>query len=475
MHIRLRTWCSVVLCLLATATLPAQTEHKYLDRALPSTWMEEGIDFQQTLPVDDQWWKNFNDPLLDSLIAVAVDQNYSVLMAADRIRMARANLRIQQSSYSPTLGLSGGWTRNRTSGHTGDLPKSTSQYADLALDMNWEIDVFGSIRNRVRAQRETFEATKEDYNAVMVSLAAQVASAYINLRELQQELEVVTQNAQSQLAVVRITEKRFETGLVSRLDVAQAQSVYYDTKASIPAIEAGIIQYTNALGVLMGLYPSDVREIMQTRRPLPDYIEPVGVGIPANLLLRRPDLRAAERQVNAQAAAVGASISDWWPQIFVKGSIGFASHDVDKLFNHNSLTYEIAPTLTWNFFQGTKLREATRLARAQLDETIGQFNETVLTAVQEVDNAMNAYKNSIKQIVALREVVNQGRQTLELSLDLYKQGLTPFQNVLDAQRSLLSYENELTQARGNSLLHLIQLYQALGGGWYEHNQLTSRN
>lgn len=475
MHIRLRTWCSVVLCLLAAATLSAQTEHKYLDRALPPTWMEEGIDFQQTLPVDDQWWKNFNDPLLDSLIAVAVKQNYSVLMAADRIRMARANLRIEQSNYSPTLGVNGGWTRDRSSGHTSKLPKSITQYADLTLDMNWEIDVFGSIRNRVKAQRETFEASKEEYNAVMVSLCAQVASAYINLRELQQEWEVVTKNAQSQLAVVRITEKRFETGLVSRLDVAQARSVYFDTKASIPMIEAGIIQYTNALGVLMGLYPWDVRKIMETRQPLPNYIEPVGVGIPANLLLRRPDIRSAERQVNAQAASLGASISDWWPQIFVKGSIGFASHDVDKLFNHNSLTYEIAPTLTWNFFQGTKLRQATRLARAQLDETIGQFNETVLTAVQEVDNAMSAYKNSIKQIVALREVVNQGRQTLDLSLDLYTQGLTPFQNVLDAQRSLLTYENELTQARGNSLLHLIQLYQALGGGWYEQNQSTSRN
>lgn len=475
MHIRLRTCCSVVLCLLATATLPAQTEHKYLDRALPPTWMEGGIDFQQTLPVDDQWWKNFNDPLLDSLIAVAVKQNYSVLMAADRIAMARANLRIQQSNYAPTFGINGGWTRDRTSGHTDRLPKSTTQYADVTLDMNWEIDVFGSIRNRVKAQRETFEATKEEYNAVMVSLCAQVASAYINLRELQQELQVVTQNAQSQLAVVRITEKRFETGLVSRLDVSQARSVYYDTKASIPMIEAGIIQYTNSLGVLMGLYPWDVHKIMETHRPLPSYIEPVGVGIPANLLLRRPDIRSAERQVNAQAASLGASISDWWPQIFVKGSIGFASHDVDKLFNHNSLTYEIAPTLTWNFFQGTKLRQATRLARAELDETIRQFNETVLTAVQEVDNAMSAYKNSIKQIVALREVVNQGRQTLELSLDLYTQGLTPFQNVLDAQRSLLSYENELTQARGNSLLHLIQLYQALGGGWYEQSQLTSGN
>lgn len=475
MHIRLRTWCSVVLCFLAPVTLAAQTEHKYLDRALPPTWMEEGIDFQQTLPVDDQWWKNFNDPLLDSLIAVAVKQNYSVLMAADRIAMARANLRIQQSSYAPTFGINGGWTRDRTSGHTGKLPKSTTQYADVTLDMNWEIDVFGSIRNRVKAQRETFEATKEEYNAVMVSLCAQVASAYINLRELQQELQVVTQNAQSQLAVVRITEKRFETGLVSRLDVSQALSVYYDTKASIPMIEAGIIQYTNSLGVLMGLYPWDVHKIMETHRPLPSYIEPVGVGIPANLLLRRPDIRSAERQVNAQAASLGASISDWWPQIFVKGSIGFASHDVDKLLNHNSLTYEIAPTLTWNFFQGTRLRQATRLARAELDETIRQFNETVLTAVQEVDNAMSAYKNSIKQIVALREVVNQGRQTLELSLDLYTQGLTPFQNVLDAQRSLLSYENELTQARGNSLLHLIQLYQALGGGWYEQSQLTSGN
>ena len=167
----------------------------------------------------------------------------------------------------------------------------------------------------------------------------------------------------------------------------------------------------------------------------------------------------------ALAASLGASKSDWWPKVFVKGSVGFASHDFDKLANHNSLTYEIAPTLTWNFFQGTQKIQATRLAKAQLDESIRQFNQTVLTSVQEVDNAMSSYKNSIKQIVALREVVNQGKQTLDLSLDLYKQGLTPFQNVLDAQRSLLTYQNQLTQAQGSSLLNLIQLYQSLGGGW----------
>ena len=265
MHIR--TWCYAVLCLFLPITLPAQKEHKYLDHALPEAWQENDSDFQQTLPVDDQWWKNFNDPTLDSLIEVAVKQNYSVLMAADRIAMAKANLRIQQGSYSPTLGLAAGWTRQQSSGHTSNLPQTITQYSDATLSMNWEIDVLGSIRNRVKAQKENFAASKEDYNAVMVSLCAQVASAYINLRELQQEVEVVKKNCLSQQAVVKLTEKRYETGLVSKLDVAQALSVYYDTKASLPMLEAGIIQYTNALGVLMGLYPWDVREIKDPRTP----------------------------------------------------------------------------------------------------------------------------------------------------------------------------------------------------------------
>lgn len=456
-----------MLCLLFPLTLLGQTEHKYLDHALPEAWQETDSNFQQTLPVEDNWWRNFNDPVLDSLIDVAVKQNYSVQMAADRIAMAKANLRSEQGSYAPTFGLSAGWNRQQTSGNTSSLPQTTTQYADAVLSMSWEIDVFGSIRNRVKAQKENFAASKEEYNAVMVSLCAQVATAYINLREMQQEMQVVMQNCLSQQAVVEITKKRYETGLVSKLDVAQAQSVYYSTKASLPSLEAGIIQYTNSLAILMGLYPQDVKYLMDAPRPLPDYIETVGIGIPANLLLRRPDIRSAERQVNAQAASLGASKSDWWPQVFVKGSIGFASHDIDKIANHNSLTYEIAPAISWNFFQGGKLAQATRLAKAQLDETVRQFNQTVLTSVQEVDNAMSAYKNSIKQIVALREVVNQGQQTLDLSLDLYKQGLTPFQNVLDAQRSLLSYENQLTQAKGSSLLYLIKLYQALGGGWSE--------
>lgn len=461
---KLRIGSITFLLFLSSVAFPQATS-RYLDKPLPQGWEEDTQIFQQVLPVDDQWWKAFQDPVLDSLISVAVKQNYSVLTAIDRINMAKANLRMERGNFFPTIGLNAGWTRQQSSGNTSDLPQSTQHYYDASLNMSWELDLFGSIRNRVKAQKENFAASKEEYTGTMISLCAQVASAYINLRELQQELDVVQKNCASQEAVLKITEVRYNTGLVSKLDVAQAKSVFFSTKASIPQIESGINQYITTLAILLGTYPQEVRPALTAPGTLPDYMEPIGVGLPADLLLRRPDIRSAERSVNAQAALVGASKSDWLPQVFLKGSVGYAAKDLKDLTHHKSMTYEIAPALSWTLFKGTQLVNATKLAKAQLDEAINQFNQTVLTAVQETDNAMSAYRNSIKQIVALREVRNQGQETLTLSLELYKQGLTPFQNVLDAQRSLLSYENQLVQARGYSLLQLIAMYQALGGGW----------
>lgn len=460
----IRAW-SMPLLLFLSSVAYSQTANRYLDTPLPKEWEESGEIFQQVLPVDDQWWKSFQDQTLDSLIATAVNRNYSVAMAIDRINAAKANLRIERGNFFPSVGLNAGWTRQQSSGNTSELPQSTQHYYDASLNMSWELDIFGSIRQRVKAQKENFAASKEEYTAVMVSLSAQIASAYINLRELQQELEVIQSNSASQAAVLKITEVRFNTGLASKLDVAQAKSVYYSTKASIPQLEAGINQYITTLAVLLGTYPQEVRPTLERAGTLPDYMKPIGIGLPADLLMRRPDVRSAERSVNAQAALLGASKSDWLPKVFLKGSIGYAATDFKDLTKHKSMTYEIAPTLSWTLFNGTQLVNATKLARAQLDEAVNQFNQTVLTAIQEADNAMNAYRNSIKQIVALREVCNQGQETLTLSLDLYKQGLSPFQNVLDAQRSLLTYENQLVQAQGNSLLQLIALYQALGGGW----------
>ena len=443
---------SILLLLLIPLTAIGQKEEKhnkydkYLEQKLPQDWVITDSIFQQTLPVDDQWWQRFNDPLLDSIIVLAMDNNYSVLMAMDRMRAAKYALAEAKGAWSPTFELQLGWLREQTSGHTSAEPQEVLSYSSGQVAMSWELDIFGTIRNQVKAEKANFNASREQYNATMVSLCAQVATAYFNLREMQQELVVTDRNCQMQWEMVIITQKRYDAGLVSKLDVAQALSSYYSSKSSLPSIEASIIKYMNSLGVLLGMYPEEVKGLVSTVKPLPEYIEPIGVGIPANLLMRRPDIREAEYQIAAQAATLGVTRAEYWPSVFVDGNIGFASHDFNKLFNHQSLTYEIAPTLTWKFFQGTQNLQAVRQQKALLDEYIKQFNYDVLNAVQEVDVAINAYKNSIKQIVALREVVNQGKKTYDLSVDLYKQGLSPFQNVLDAQRSLLEYENSLTEA-----------------------------
>ena len=461
---RIRLVFYVLLCL--PFAMKAQQAEKLLVRPLPDGWQEKDTLFQQVLPIDDQWWKAFEDRTLDSLINRAMEQNPNVLTAMNRMDMAKANLRIARSGYYPDLSLEAGWSRQQTSGNTGTgTPQSRNGYYDASVNMSWQVDVFGSIRQRVKAQKENFAASKEEYNATMVSLCAEVASAYFNLREAQQELDVLQRNSASQEAVVKITEVRYNTGLVSKLDVSQAKSVYYSTLASIPTVEAGIIQYMNALAVLLGMYPQDVKEALAGYQPLPDYMEPVGVGVPGQLLLRRPDVRAAERQVNAQAALLGAAKTDWLPSFFLNGSLGYASHDMRDFTKRNSATWSIAPSMSWTIFNGGERVNNIRLQRIQLDEIINQFNNVVLTAVQEVDNAMSAYKNAIKQIVACREMLYQGQEAFNLSLDLYKQGLTPFQNVLDTQRSLLTYENTLVKAKGYSLICLVQMYQALGGGW----------
>ncbi|MBQ8770331.1 MAG: TolC family protein, partial [Bacteroides sp.] len=318
------------LCLLLGAcAVKAQQVDRYLERPLPDGWQEKDTLFQQVLPVDDQWWKVFEDATLDSLIHLAMEQNPSVLMAINRIDQAKAQWRISQSELYPSLSFNGGWERQQTSGNLGNgTPQTWTGYYSASVQMSWQLDVFGIIRQKAKAKKELYAASKEEYNATMVSLCAEVASAYFNLREMQQEVDVLRRNAASQEAVVAITETRYKTGLVSKLDVAQAKSVYYSTLASIPIAEASVIQYLNTLAVLLGLYPQDVTEALSASRPLPDYMEPVGVGVPGELLLRRPDVRAAERQVNAQAALLGASKRDWLPSFFLNGSFGYASHDV---------------------------------------------------------------------------------------------------------------------------------------------------
>lgn len=461
-----RFYFLLLLSIAAVLRTTAQQGGEYLENSLPQEW-SDGEYFDQTLPPDDEWWLNFNDPVLDSLIVTACNSNYSVLAAMQNIKKARAAWRVAQSNLMPSFDLALGWQRAKTSGNIASTMYNEAWEGQFstAVSMQWQADVFGTIYMRSKAQKKLFMATEEEYNAVMVSLVANVATSYFSLRQSLAQMLVLRWNVESQREIMEITQSRYDSGLASKLDVSQARSVYQSTLAQIPAMQATIDSYRDAMAVLLGTFPENLDGWLQEGYALPDYVAPIGVGVPAGLLRRRPDIRAAERQVEANAALLGATKRDWFPQLLLTGSIGFASGEMKSLFRSGSLTWEIAPTIKWNIFGSGDRVNATREARAALDSSIQSFNEKMLTALQEVESAMSQYESSIKQIVALREAVNQNEETLTLSLELYKQGLAPFQNVLDAQRSLLTYQNYLVQAHGGSLIYLVQLYEALGGGW----------
>lgn len=454
------------LLFLSLAIARAQQGEGFLSEPLPDSW-QEGEYFEQTTPENDLWWQNFEDAQLDSLINIAVMRNPSVLSALENIKRAKAVWRQAQSNLLPQVGLQAGWQRAKSSGNTAQTfyRESYDGYFSGAVSVSWQADVFGAVYMRSKAQKRLFQATEEEYRAVMVSLCANVATTYFSIKESIARLAVLRNNVASQKEIINIVTSRYNSGLASKLDVAQSKSVYYNTLAQIPAMEATITAYRNSMAVLLGCYPSDMGAWPGNDGTLPSYIEAIALGVPANLLLRRPDLREAEKSVEAYAALLGASRRDWFPTFYINGTIGYAAQELKEVPHARSLTWEIAPTMRWTIFNGGERINATREAKANLEQSILSFNSKVLTAMQEVESAMSEYSNSIAQIVAIREAVNQSNETLTLSVELYKQGLSPFQNVLDAQRTLLSYEDYLVQARGASLKYLVQLYEALGGGW----------
>ena len=462
----MRFYSLLLLFLTPLTGAVAQQGEVFIDSALPDGW-NNGDCFDQTMPPDDEWWQNFEDPVLDSLILYASENSYSVLGAMENIRKARAAWNIARGKMLPTFDMGMGWQRAKTSGNIASTmyTEAWEGQFNAALSMQWQADVFGSIYMRSKAQKMLFMATEEEFRAVMVTLVANVATTYFSLCQSVEQLKVLRENVKSQHEIMEIVISRYNSGLASKLDVAQSRSVYYSTMAEIPAMQATIDGYRNKMAVLLGIYPQDLAGWPGEECYLPSYMEPIGVGVPAMLLRRRPDIRVAEKQVEANAAQLGATRRDWFPEVLLTGSIGFSSGEMKHLFRSKSLTWEIAPTIKWNIFSGGERLNATREARAALDQSIISFNSTLLTAVQEVESAMSQYKSSVEQIVSLREAVNQNEETLTLSLELYKQGLTEYQNVLDAQRTLLTYQGYLVQAQGGSLIYLVQLYEALGGGW----------
>lgn len=449
------------------STFAQNSTAAYLKEEMPERWgystaISAGVADKDE---DNNWWRNFEDPVLDSLVTEGLQNNFSVQMAVRRINIANSQVHQAMAGYFPTINLSGGYTYGRNAGAISgpDVRSSTSSYFSLGADMNWEIDLFGKITSQVKGKKAALNVSKADYDGTMLSIAANIATYYVNLRTFQDNLAVTKEHLASQAKVLEITKARFEAGLVSKLDVTQAETVYYATEAKIPQLETSINEAVNALAVLLGVYPDEIRPRLMTPRMQPRLQHLVATGIPADLLRRRPDIIAAEAQLAVYASQIGIAKKDFLPSLALTGSIGVAAHRGKDLFGKNSLEYSIAPTLSWNLFDGFSRKYALQEAKEQMQEGIDNYNLIVLNAVNEVDNAMSSYLSSLQIIDSNENGLKQSSESFDLSVNLYKQGLTPFTNVVDAQINTLSYANSLISARGQALVSLINLYKALGG------------
>ena len=458
---------SLVLLFLFPLRSSAQKEID-LEVIIPEKWQIDTIYLNNNI-TDYDWWTRFEDSTLDSLIAVALSNNYNLQSIEATLEKSRLSYQQSKSAFYPSLSLDAQYDLSETSlnyyEETSSDQYRTNGYLNAGLNATWEIDVFGKNRDNVKANKKSYLATEASYQNAIMNLCAQVATVYFNLRSYQQQLIVANQNIASEKNILDITIARYESGLGTQLDVSQAKSVYYNTLATIPRLDAYITQCVNNLAILLGTYPSNLKDSFNDISELPSIRHIVNVGIPADVIRNRPDIRQAELNIEAQAASIGATKADFYPKFKITGSFGYLSHDLDEFFNNESMMFQVTPSISWNLFSGMEIRKAVQMSEIALEECIDNYNNVILNAIQEVETEMSNYANALKTIEMGQQVVEQGNKTLELSIDLYKRGLGTFTNVLDAQRTVLSDQNYLVSAWNSALLALVRLYTALGGSW----------
>ena len=449
------------------------------DTVVPAAWQEgrqKGVDTQGAELA--HWWKEFNDPLLDSLVARAVKSNLDLRIAEARVREERASLAATASGLWPTLDVSGSYSRNRVSQNgffSGNPIPGSSSFAGggklennffrTGFDSSWEIDVFGGTRRRIEAAEATLAATIEDQRSVLVTLLGDVAKNYIDLRGFQRRLAVAQQNLQAQQDTLDLTRVRFDAGLASDFEVAQAEGQVNTTAAQIPTLQSAVKQAAYRIDVLLGSAPGSAWDDLAKDAPIPALPPKAQVGLPADLLRRRPDIRQAERQLAAATAQVGAATADLYPKFSLTGNIGLQSISASDWFSAQSRFWTIGPTITWPVFDAGKIRANIEIRNAQQEQALHLYEKSVLTAFEDVENALVNYGNEQTRYRSLLEATAANRRALQLANDLYIQGLVPFLNVLDAQRTLYGSESDLAQSEASMASNLVALYKALGGGW----------
>ena len=472
----------VLLALSACAVGPKFTKPETKPSETWSTKSDPQISTESA--VNPAWWQVFSDPALNRLVELAYQQNLPLQVAGLRIVEARAQLGIATGSQYPQLqvvfgqaeavGLSNN-TANSPLTLAGSLPPGTSlsfnrNYFNyqIGFDAVWELDFWGKYRRGVEAETASLLATVGDYYYSLVTLTAEVARTYVVIRTFEVLVELAQENIRNQEQGLQIAQSRFRHGATSELDVTQATTLLESTRSTVPQLQIGLEQARNALSTLLGQPTGTVEALLAGPKEIPKAPAKVVVGVPIEMLRRRPDIRSAELTAAAQCARIGVAKAELYPSLTLFGSFGVQASDKGASanpFSADALYYTVGPRISWPFFNYGRIENGVRVQDARFEQLLVNYRNAVLKAAQEVEDAMIGFLNDERAVAFQQGAVKAAQRSVEIALVQYREGAVDFQRVLDAQRSLLQEQNSLAQTSSGVATNLVALYKALGGGW----------
>jgi len=409
------------------------------------------------------WWTVFNDPVLSGLMVRMQKGNLDLRQAEARLREARFRRSLAQANLFPTISLKSGANQTRVSEEVG-RGATTELYSNI-FDASWEVDVFGKLRRGIEAAEATLQASEEDLRDVLVSLYAETALNYVEVRSFQARLVITEANLSAQQDTYQLTNWRFQAGLTTQLDVDQAKLNMETTRATLPTLHIGLEQAQHRLAVLLGQAPAELKSLLAPVQAIPVTPVSVTVGIPADLLRQRPDVRSSERKLAAQTAQIGVATAARYPNFNLSGYIGLEALAYTNLYSASAKAFQMVANAALTLFDAGRLRRNIDIQTALQEQALALYEATILQALRDVENALVAFAQEQTRRDTLQAAVKAGQSALELAQSQYNSGTVDFLRVLDAQRSLLTVQNQLALSDAEVASNLIRLYKALGGGW----------
>ncbi len=427
----------------------------------PTEWTEVDKAYFDLAPtVDPRWWKEaFHDPYLDQLVEEALSQNLTLRSAGLRVLQAQQLLAIAIGYQFPQQQeLDGSAVRQKQGSRT------FNNYS-LGFNIGWELDIWGRFSRQVESSSAELDASVAGFDGVVVSLVSQVTQTYILIRTYQDQLDVIRENIRLQEESLKIARAKADAGEVSELDVNQGESLLYSTRASLAKLEIPLQQAKNALAVLLGKPPQDINHLLVEKGNIPTVQEKVALGMPQDLIRRRPDLRASERLLAAQCAQIGVSLTELYPHLSIGGSIGTSGSNTNELFRTGSETWSIAGAFSWNIFNYGRLTSNVRLQDALFQQLLVDYYENVLQAQAEVENSIVAHLKAQEQLASYDLAEKAAQSAVDIASAQYQEGLIPYDTVINTLFAHLQQQNQLATARGDVSTSLVQVFKSLGGGW----------